>query len=136
MAAQHSDSSPKTSMQTSLGKVRGLGSARKGVSHWWMQRLTAMGMIPLVIYMVIALVTSIGDDYTGAVAWLQSPLNATAMLLILGAGFYHASLGLQVIIEDYVSNESRRLMAIVVVKLSMTGLAALSLFSVLSIALA
>ena len=128
--------SDQKSMQTSLGKVRGLGSARKGVSHWWMQRLSAMGMIPLVIYMVIALVTVIGDDYTDAVAWLRSPLNATAMLLLFGAGFYHASLGLQVIIEDYVSNESRRLMAMVVVKLSMTGLAALSMFSVLSIALA
>lgn len=137
MAGQNAELKPQQrSMQTSLGKVRGLGSARKGVSHWWMQRLTAMGMIPLVIYMVIALVTVIGDDYTTAVAWLQSPLNATAMLLLLGTGFYHASLGMQVIIEDYVSNEGRRLMAMVVVKLAMTGLAALSMFSVLSIALA
>jgi len=124
-----------TSMRSSLGKVRGLGSARKGVSHWWLQRLTAMGLIPLVIYMVISLVSTMGGDYIKSVAWLQSPINATVMLLLLGAGFYHATLGAQVIIEDYVSNENRRLLSLVVVKLTMTGLAALSLFSVLSVAL-
>ena len=128
--------SGQDSMQSSLGKVRGLGSARKGVSHWWLQRLTAIGMTPIIIYMVISLVTTIGGDYETAVSWLQSPINATAMLLLFGVGFYHASLGLQVIIEDYVSNENRRLIMMVMVKLSMTGLAALSLFSVLSIALA
>jgi succinate dehydrogenase / fumarate reductase membrane anchor subunit len=124
-----------TSMQTPLGKVRGLGSARKGVSHWWSQRLTAMGLIPLVIYHVIGLVTSIGADYATAIAWLGAPVNASVALLLLGIGFYHVTLGLQVIVEDYVSNENRRLLALVFVKLGMTALAALSIFSVLSIAL-
>ena len=124
-----------TSMQRPLGKVRDLGSARKGVSHWWLQRLTAMGLIPLVIYLVIGLVTSIGADHAAAVAWLSSPLNASAALLLFGVGFYHATLGLQVIIEDYVSNENRRLLALVAVKLGMTGLATLSIFSLLTIAL-
>ena len=124
-----------TSMQTPLGKVRGLGSARKGVSHWWLQRLTAMGMAPIVIYLVIGLVTSISADYAAAIAWLSAPVNATAALLLFGVGFYHASLGLQVIIEDYVSNENRRLLSLVAVKLGMTALATLSIFSVLSIAL-
>ncbi|MCE2516884.1 MAG: succinate dehydrogenase, hydrophobic membrane anchor protein [Alphaproteobacteria bacterium] len=124
------------SMQTPLGRVRGLGSARKGVGHWWTQRLTAMGMIPLVIYLIIGLLTNIGADHAAAMAWLGSPFNATAALLLFGVGFYHASLGLQVIIEDYVSNENRRLLMLVAVKLGMTGLAALSLFSVLSIAFA
>ena len=124
-----------SSMQTPLGKVRGLGSARKGVSHWWMQRLTAMGLIPVVIYLVIGLVTSISADYAAAIAWLSSPLNASAALLLFGVGFYHANLGLQVIIEDYVSHENRRLLLLVVVKLGMTALATLSIFSVLSITL-
>lgn len=124
-----------SSMQTPLGKVRGLGSARKGVSHWWMQRLTAMGLIPVVIYLVIGLVTSISADYAAAIAWLSSPLNASAALLFFGVGFYHANLGLQVIIEDYVSHENRRLLLLVAVKLGMTALATLSIFSVLSITL-
>ncbi len=124
-----------TSMQTPLGKVRGLGSARKGVSHWWLQRLTAMGLIPLVLYLVIGLVTSIGADHATAMAWLSAPVNASAALLLFAVGFYHANLGLQVIIEDYVSNENRRLLALVAVKLGMTALATLSIFSILSIAL-
>ena len=124
----------KASMQTPLGKARGLGSARKGVSHWWMQRLTAMGMLPLVLYLVISLLTQVGSDYGQAAEWVSAPFNATTLLLLFGVGFYHASLGLQVVIEDYVSNENRRLLMLVGVKLLMTGLAVLSLFSVLSIA--
>ena len=124
----------KSSMQTPLGKARGLGSARKGVSHWWMQRLTAMGMLPLVIYLVIGMLTQVGAGYDQAAAWVSAPINATTLLLLFGVGFYHASLGVQVVIEDYVSNENRRLLMLVGVKLLMTGLAVLSLFSVLSIA--
>lgn len=124
------------SMQTPLRRARGLGSARHGVSHWWSQRLTAMGMIPLVVYLVIGLLANIGADHAAAIAWLGSPFNATAALLLFGVGFYHASLGLQVIIEDYVSNDNRRLLMMVAVKLGMTGLAALSMFSILSIAFA
>lgn len=124
----------KASMQTPLGKARGLGSARKGVSHWWMQRLTAMGMLPLVIYLVVGLLMQVGSDYEQAAEWVRAPINATTLLLLFGVGFYHASLGLQVVIEDYVSNENRRLLMLVGVKLFMTGLAVLSLFSVLSIA--
>jgi succinate dehydrogenase / fumarate reductase membrane anchor subunit len=122
-------------MQTSLGRVRGLGSARRGVSHWWLQRLTAMGLIPLVIYLMIGLVTSIDGNYVAAVAWLSAPVNASAMLLLFGVGFFHAALGLQVIVEDYVSNENFRLLTLIAVKLGMTALAALSIFCILSIAL-
>lgn len=122
------------SMQTSLGKVRGLGSARKGVAHWWLQRLTAIGLVPIIIYLLIGLLTSMSADYGTARAWLSTPINASAMLLLFGVGFYHAALGLQVVIEDYISGENRRLLALVAVKLVMTALAALSIFSTLSIA--
>lgn len=122
------------SMQSSLGKARGLGSARSGVSHWWLQRVTAMGMIPLVIYMIAGFVLNAGSDYADARAWLMHPLNASATLLLLGAGFFHASLGLQVIVEDYISKEKTRLLSLVAIKLMTTALATLSIFSVLSIA--
>ena len=122
------------SMQSPLGKARGLGSARTGVSHWWLQRLTAMGLIPLVIYTISGLVLNAAADYDTARQWIAHPLNATSLLLLLAAGFFHASLGLQVIIEDYISGETKRLLSLVAVKLVMTALAALSIFSVLSIA--
>jgi succinate dehydrogenase / fumarate reductase membrane anchor subunit len=93
-------------------------------------------MIPLVLYLVAGLVLHAGAEYHAARAWISAPFNATAALLFFGVGFYHASLGVQVIIEDYVSNERRRLLALVASKMVMTGLAALSLFSVLSVALA
>ena len=125
-----------TSMRSALGKARSLGSARTGVSHWWSQRITAIGMIPLVLYLIAGLVLHAGADYDAARAWLSSPFNATAALLFFGVGFYHASLGVQVIIEDYVSSERCRLLAMVASKMVLTGLAALSLFSVLSVAFA
>lgn len=124
----------KNSMQTQLGRARGLGSARSGVPHWWMQRVTAMGMIPLVLYLVAGLVLHAGADYAAAKAWLAHPVNASAAVLIFGTGCYHASLGLQVIIEDYISEEKTRLLSLVAVKLVMTSLATISVFSVLSIA--
>ena len=123
-----------SSMQSPLGKARGLGSARSGGSHWWLQRLTAMGMIPRVWYAVGGLVLNAGADYETARQWLAQPFNATSLLLLLGVGFFHASLGLQVIVEDYISGETTRLLSLVAIKLVMTALAALSIFSVLSIA--
>jgi len=123
-------------MRSALGKARSLGSARTGVHHWWAQRLTAIGMIPLVIYLVAGLILHAGADYAAARAWLSMPFNATAALLFFAVGFYHASLGVQVIIEDYISSERRRLLALVASKMVLTALSALALFSVLSIALA
>lgn len=124
-------------MRSALGKARGLGSARSGVEHWWFQRLTAIGLIPLLIYLLISLMTTVlGADYEQARAWVQSPLNATTLLLFFAAGFYHANLGLQVVIEDYISNENCRIFTIICSKLINVALAVLSLFSILAIAFA
>ncbi|MGC6485460.1 MAG: succinate dehydrogenase, hydrophobic membrane anchor protein [Candidatus Puniceispirillales bacterium] len=122
------------SMESPLGKARGLGSARSGVSHWWMQRITAMGMIPLVLYLVAGFVLHAGSDYDTARQWLTQPFNASATLLLFACGFFHANLGLQVIVEDYISKEKTRLLSLVAIKLVTAALATLSIFSVLSIA--
>ena len=126
---------PPASMRTDLAKARGLGSARSGVSHWWMQRVTAMGLVPLVLYLLFSVALNAGADYFSARDWVASPLNATVLLLVLGTGFFHAALGLQVVIEDYVSGEGRRLLLLAAAKLGLAALAALSGFSVLSVAL-
>lgn len=91
------------SLRSPLAKVRGLGSAKDGTSHWWWQRITAIIMTPLCIWFVYSLLTHVVGHGRSAVAdWFASPVVAVTMLLLLTAMFYHAKLGMQVIIEDYV----------------------------------
>lgn len=134
MAGQQPDNTANVTMRSPLGRVRGLGSARNGVSHWWMQRLTAVGLVPLVLWLTGGLIHHAGAGYEAASAWVSQPLTATALLLLLLTAFYHASLGIQVVLEDYVAVERLRLVCLVAVKLGLTFLAALAVFSVLTIA--
>jgi hypothetical protein len=81
-----------TSMRTALGRVRHLGSAKEGVHHWWMQRLTALALVPLVLWFVVSL-AGMGDmDHAAATAWIGSPSVAITLVLLIGATFYHAQL--------------------------------------------
>ncbi|MAU40901.1 MAG: succinate dehydrogenase, hydrophobic membrane anchor protein [Kordiimonas sp.] len=89
------------SLQTPLGRVRGLGSAKSGTHHWWMQRVTAVALVPLALWFVASLVCMVNADYQAAVDWLSNPLVALLMLLFVVTGLYHLKLGMQVIIEDY-----------------------------------
>ncbi len=86
-----------------LGRARGLGSAKHGVSHWWFQRLTAVAMIPLFIWFTASVITvMISSDINIIVSWFSSPVNSLLIVLLFCAMFFHAKLGLQVVIEDYV----------------------------------
>ena len=125
----------KPSMRSPLGRAKGLGSSRSGVSHWWMQRLTAMGMVPLVLYCLISFLCLADASETAARSWIAHPFNSVMLILLLGTGFYHASLGLQVVIEDYISRESRKILMLAMMKMMMTAFAAFSIFSVLLITL-
>jgi len=121
-------------MRTPLGRVRGLGSAKEGVGHWWTQRLTAVALVPLLLWFVASLVQLVGADYAHVVAWIARLPVAVLLCLLFVAGFYHLSLGLQVVIEDYVHREPCRIVALVLVKFGCWALAAAALFSVLKIA--
>lgn len=103
-------------MSRSKGK-HDLGSAKEGVEHWWQQRITAIALIPLSIWFVFAMLYLTGADYPAVKQWLQSPLNVTLLLAFLAALLYHAQLGLQVVIEDYVHTEGLKLFAIIATKL-------------------
>lgn len=96
-----------------IGRVTGLGSAKDGTHHFWIQRLTAIAMVPLTLWFVISVISMTGADYVGMKAWLSSPVAALLMLLFLITGFYHLKLGLQVVIEDYVHSEGLKLAALV-----------------------
>jgi len=103
-------------MQSPLGRVLGLGSAKEGVEHWWRQRTTALALAPLVLWFVISVIAMIGADRTAMVAWMHSPMLAVLMIVLIVATFYHAALGLQVVIEDYVHGEAMRLTVLVVMR--------------------
>src|SRR5437660_11755026 len=92
-------------MRSPLGRAVGLGSAKEGVEHWWRQRLTAVALLPLALWFVAALLGHLGGDHANAASWIGSPLPAILMILLVGASAYHAALGTQVVIEDYVQHE-------------------------------
>ena len=123
------------SLKSELARARGLGSAKEGVQHWWMQRLTGLALIPLGLWFVAGLIAHLGLDRAAAAAWLRQPvvLGLTALLIV--ALFHHAQLGLQVVIEDYLGNEAARLVAIVLVKATAILLATAALVALLTIAI-
>ena len=123
------------SMSTPLAQARGLGSAKSGLHHWWHQRVSAVAMVGLVSWMVVLLFSLVDADYQTALNMLAHPVNATVVVLFIAVGLWHASLGLQVVLEDYVANEGVRLIAILAVKMAASVIAVLSILSVLKVAL-
>src|SRR5271169_2693566 len=105
-------------LRSPLGRALGLGSAKEGVEHWWMQRVTAVALVPLTLWFVIALIAHLGADHAAVVAWLRSPLTAVAMILAVVATFVHMALGLQVVIEDYVHHEAAKIVSLMLVRLA------------------
>lgn len=119
-----------------LGQVRGLGSAKEGVAHWWAQRLTAAALVPLVLWFAVSVITMAGADIAAVRAWVASPIVSILLVLLSVAVFHHAQLGLQVVIEDYVHTEWLKVASIVIVKFAAVALAVACIFSVLKIAVA
>lgn len=115
------------SLRTSLGRVRGLGSAKDGARHWWAQRLTAIALVPLTFWLVYSIVCMTTLDYIAAIGWLQSPITSTLLILFVIALFYHAQLGMQVVIEDYVECEVFKITSIILLNFIIwfTGLASI-----------
>lgn len=122
------------SLQTAIGRVRGLGSARDGTNHWKMQRLTALSNLVLVTWFVFSVASLAGTDYLTVRAWLASPLAATLMILLVTSIFYHARLGLQVVVEDYVHHEGARIASLAAIQLLIFGLGIACIVSILMVA--
>ena len=121
--------------RTPLSRARGLGSAKDGTRHWWMERLTAVALVPLTVWLVASLVSIGTADYAQTVHWIRSPATSVALLLTIAALFHHAQLGLQVVVEDYVGAEWLKIALIVVIRLGAIAAAATAAFCVLRIAL-
>lgn len=124
------------SLRSPIGRVLGLGSAKEGVSHWWAQRVTAVGLFLLTLWFVSALLR-LGDfGYATVTAWIEAPLHAVLLCLLIGTAAYHSMLGVQVVVEDYVSNKGWKIVTMLLLNFIHIALAALGVFSVLRLAFA
>ena len=121
------------SLRSPLSTVRGLGSARRGTEHWWQQRITAVALVPLGLWLLpsVARILPLGHDVV--VQWIQRPLNAVLLVLFLAALFHHTHLGLQVVIEDYVEPEWQKIASIMLVRFLSVIAGTASVIAVLSI---
>ena len=121
-------------MRSPLGRALGLGSAKEGVEHWWLQRITAVALVPLSLWFVIAIIRLVGADADSVRDWVGNPLAAILLVLLLIATFYHASLGLQVVIEDYIHAEFAKLGLVIIVRLACFAFVVAGIFAVVSMA--
>jgi len=122
------------SLRTPLGRARGLGSAKHGTEHWWAQRLTALALVPLSLWFVIALIANVGADHAAMLAWVGHPVTAVLLVLLAVTTFHHAQLGVQVVIEDYVHTEWLKLASLIAARGAAIVLGLAVVFSVLKIA--
>ena len=122
-------------VQSPIARARGLGPAREGVNHWIRQRLTAISNIVLVLWFVFSAMALAGAGYEEVRAWLASPVPASLMILLVISTFYHARLGVQVVIEDYVHHEGAKIGSLAAVTLITFGLAVACIVAVLKIAI-
>lgn len=122
-------------LSSPLSKAKGLGASGDGSHHFWLQRITALALIPLTIWFCISIALLPQASYETVIAWVQTPFNAIMMLLLVIVSLQHAQLGMQVIIEDYVSNHSTRLITIILVKFISYFMMAAGVYSIIKITL-
>ncbi len=122
------------SLATPLARVRGLGAAREGLSHFKQMRVTSVASTFLTIWFVVSAVGLSGADYATVVAWLGSTMNATLMILFVCVNFWHARLGVQTIIEDYVHHVGAKTASLIALACATYGLAAVAVVAVLKVA--
>ena len=122
------------SINDNLIKVEDLKTLKTdGVGHWKLQRVSAIAMVPLVVWFTSSLMLILMGGYEQSIEWLQSPFNATGLILLFGTLYFHAALGLQVVIEDYVHHEGLKIVSLILIKLIAILLGILSILCVLKI---
>jgi len=122
------------SLRSPLGRVLGFGSAKGGSAHWYAQRVSAVALVLLGTWLVVSLACLGGASYERVSGWLRSPATSALMVLLVVVAAWHASLGLQVVVEDYVSSRGVRAAVLVAVKFAFAAAAVLGVLAVLRIA--
>ena len=123
------------SLEHPLAKVLGLGSAKSGVHHWWLQRITAIGLVPLTLWVVWAATSLGGAEHAVVLAWMSNPINAALLMIWVVVMLYHAQLGMQVVVEDYIHAPAAALFLHVVTKFAVAVGITISVLSILRITL-
>ena len=121
------------SIRTSLARARNHGSAKGGTHHWWMQRVSAIALVPLVIWMLSCLDCLLSPSFEQTVLWLNNPFVAIILGLFIIISCYHAAIGLQVVIEDYVHKKSAKITALLLTNFIFFAMAAACIFAILVI---
>lgn len=122
------------SLVTPLNRVLGLGTAKGAAEHWWMQRVTAVALLPLGIWFAVSLLAMPDFGYASVVAWVERPLTSILLLLLVAAIGYHSFLGVQVVIEDYITGKALKVATLIASTFGHVGLAIAAVFAVLKIA--
>ncbi len=122
------------SLKSPIGRARGLGSAKEGAGHFWAQRVTAIALIPLSLWFAVSVIGLSHADYATFKGWVGKPGNTSLLLLTVLTVMYHAQLGVQVVIEDYVSCEAKKFASLIAMKLAAAFLAVFMTVSILKVA--
>jgi succinate dehydrogenase / fumarate reductase membrane anchor subunit len=123
------------SLRSPVGRVLGLGSAGEGSGHWWTQRVSSVALVLLGLWFVFSLLRMPDVSYGAVTGWIGSPVNAVLLALLIGTMVYHSMLGVQVVVEDYVSHHGAKIVTLLLLNFLHYVLAALGIFAVLRIAL-
>ena len=121
------------SLRSPLGKVLGRGSAKEGVHHWWLQRLTSIALVPLAIWFVVSLLSLPSFEHVTVVNWMAQTSTALLLILFILVATWHSQLGVRVVVEDYVHGGSKTL-TLVLITFIHAVVAAAGIFAVLKVA--
>jgi succinate dehydrogenase / fumarate reductase membrane anchor subunit len=119
------------SLRTPLSRVLGLGAAKEGVEHWWMQRVSAAALVLLTLWFIVSLLSLGALSYEVVHAWISRPVNSALLVLLVIAVMYHSQLGVQVVIEDYVPHKPTKVVSLIANQFVHFALGAIAIFAVL-----
>ncbi|HEY2591217.1 MAG TPA: succinate dehydrogenase, hydrophobic membrane anchor protein [Steroidobacteraceae bacterium] len=120
--------------RSALGRVRGYGSAKEGVGHWWTQRLTSVALIVLGCWFVVSMLSLPSYDYATLIAWLRRDWTALPLILFIAVAARHSELGIRVIVEDYVDEVGAKTIVLAMSTFIHALIAVASILAVLRIA--
>lgn len=122
------------SLRSPIRRVTGLGAAKEGASHWWAQRVSSVALVVLALWFVASLLRLADLEHGTLVAWMNGPLNAVLLVLLVVTAVYHSKLGVQVVIEDYVPHHGFKIASLLLINFIHVALGALGVFAVLRVA--